>query len=283
MRTFAVAWRRAREAGGAVLLRIDDLDPQRSRAEFVSSAMEDLRWLGLAWDGEPWLQSGRGEAYRAAWAALVAAGCVYPCGCSRRELQEVATAPHEGAGVLLSEEQTDLPDVEPLYPGTCQPRWLPGEAEGEQERASWLEAGPEGRNWRFRINDGEPVEFADGGMGGQGFVAGREFGDFAVWRRDGVAAYQLATVVDDAAMGVTEVVRGADLLLSTARQMLLYRALFAGPNGLRAPAWWHCPLVVDGRGERLAKRSDGMSVRALRESGLSAEQVLHMAEEALVG
>ena len=123
-------------------------------------------------------------------------------------------------------------------------------------------AAPAGINWRFRVPDGEAIEFDDRHFGRQCFVAGRDFGDFLVWRRDDVPAYQLACVVDDAAMRITEVVRGADLLKSTARQILLYRAL-----GLEPPAWYHCPLIADSNGQRLAKRHDALSIRALREQG----------------
>ena len=284
VRTFAVA--RDLAAAGSLLLRIDDLDPQRSRAAFIQSAEQDLRWLGLRWDGEPWRQSLRGAAYRAAWEHLVASGFVYPCRCSRRDLAQSASAPHEPP-----HEQAAGMEDEPIYPGACRPAWmparlpsarsLPGPASlsatpaGSQDRAQWLAAGPDGSNWRFRVPPDEPVHWPDGALGPQTFIAGRHFGDFAVWRRDGVPAYQLATTVDDAAMQITEVVRGADLLLSTARQLLLYRAL-----GLSAPQWLHCPLVVDETGNRLAKRSDALSVRALRKQGLSPAAVLAMAEAA---
>ncbi len=214
--------------------------------------MVDLRWLGLGWDGEPWFQSGRGAAYLTAWERLVGGGWVYPCGCSRRDLAGAAGAPHEG-------------EEERVYPGTCRPPLRPGAA----ERDEWLRAGPAGRNWRFRVPEGFAVEWTDGGFGPQRFVAGRDFGDFGVWRRDGIPAYQLACVVDDAAMGITEVVRGADLLVSTARQVLLDRVLL-----WREPAWRHVPLVRDERGERLAKRADALSVRALREAGWKAGAVL---------
>jgi glutamyl-tRNA synthetase len=123
-------------------------------------------------------------------------------------------------------------------------------------------------NWRFRVPDEEAIAFEDSGIGAQGYTAGRDFADFVVWRRDDVPAYQLACVVDDAAMRITEVVRGADLLKSTARQLLLYRAL-----ELRSPEWHHCPLVRDARGQRLAKRSDALSLRALRERGMRPEDV----------
>ena len=125
---------------------------------------------------------------------------------------------------------------------------------------------PAGVNWRFRVPDGEEVGFSDLHLGPQKLIAGRDFGDFIVWRRDDVPAYQLAVVVDDAAMQITEVVRGADLLLSTARQLLLYRAL-----GLNPPAFYHCPLMTDDSGVRLAKRHDALSLRALRESGVAPE------------
>jgi glutamyl/glutaminyl-tRNA synthetase len=210
---------------------------------------------------------------------LVERGWVYPCRCSRRELAHIAGAPHDEvvAGLFGEVRDEAAATEEALYPGTCRPAWLPEAKAGAAEREGWLTAGPEGRNWRFRIPDGTLVEFEDGGCGPQRFVAGRDFGDFAVWRRDGVPAYQLATVVDDAEMGVTEVVRGADLLLSTARQVLLFQAL-----ELECPHWWHCPLVVDALGERLAKRADALSVRLLRERGLSAAAVMEMAKAARV-
>jgi glutamyl-tRNA synthetase len=282
VRTFATAWERARAAEGRVYLRMDDLDPERSRSEYAEAARQDLLWLGLGWDSLPaaspvsngvWFQGRRTAAYRAAWQQLVAAGYAYPCYCSRRDLRAAASAPHERA----QETTQPLPaDEEPLYPGTCRPAWLQDPTEtsaiGEAERQRWLSAGPDGANWRFHVPDAEEMAWSDTGFGPQHFVAGRDFGDFSLWRRDGVAAYQLATVVDDAAMGVTEVVRGADLLLSTARQLLLYRAL-----GLAVPAFHHCPLVVDAQGDRLAKRSDALAVRALREQGCTQEEVLALA------
>ncbi len=252
VRTFALARGRAR--GGVLRLRIDDLDRARSRAEYVDAAMQDLHWLGIAWQGELVFQSGRTELYRAAWERLTLAGLVYPCVCSRKDLAEAADAPHESGG-------------EPVYPGTCRPAAPPGDG----VRKRWASDGPGGRNWRFRVESGT-VAWHDGSAGAQAFTAGWHFGDFGVWRRDGWAAYQLASVADDAAMGVTEVVRGADLLLSTARQILLFRAL-----GAAVPAFSHVPLVLDAHGQRLAKRTDALSVRALREAGLSAADVLGMA------
>jgi glutamyl-tRNA synthetase len=151
-------------------------------------------------------------------------------------------------------------DDEPIYPGTCRPQ------PGSTLTANELQ---QGINWRFRVPDGEAIEFDDRNLGRQRFVAGRDFGDFVVWRRDGVPSYQLACVADDAAMGITEVVRGADLLKSTARQMLLNRAL-----GFENPAWFHCSLVVDHNGRRLAKRHDSLSLGALRQRGLTPMNIL---------
>ena len=284
VRTFARAAERARAAGGSLLLRIDDLDPGRSRAGYAAAAEEDLQWLRLRWDGEPWLQSRRYPAYRAAWEALIAGGHLYPCRCSRRDLLEAAAAPHEssartGEGTLRhGTGQNAEADAEPLYPGTCRPAWLPGEAAGSGDRERWLADGPDGVSWRFRVPADRDIAWPDGGFGPRRFRAGQQFGDFAVWRRDGVPAYQLATVADEAAMGITEVVRGADLLLSTARQLLLYQAL-----GLPAPAFFHCPLGLDERGGRLAKRADALSIRALRERGLSPAEVLRMAGDSRLG
>src|SRR5438874_8875514 len=193
---------------------------------------------------EHYSQSQRREFYLAAWRKLRDAGAIYPCTCSRKDLAASASAPHE------------LED-EPIYPGNCRDR---------NDGRSF--ENPAGVNWRFRVPDNEEIRFDDQRLGPQGYVAGHDFGDFIVWRRGDVTAYQLAVVVDDRAMKISEVVRGADLLKSTARQLLLYRAL-----GLEAPDFYHCDLVCDGRGERLAKRHDALSVRKLRESGWSAGQV----------
>jgi glutamyl-tRNA synthetase len=268
-RTFFAAWQRARKADGALVMRMEDLDPDRSKREYAEAAYEDLRWLGIDWDEgpdpggpfPPYEQSLRHESYLAAWRRLREGGFIYPCRCSRKDLAAALSAPHEAA----LRDQDPLDD-EPIYPGTCRPgtcRVLhaadPRDAAGEVEAA----------NWRFRVPDGEAVEFTDLNLGPQRFVAGVDFGDFIVWRRDGVPSYQLACVADDAAMGITEVVRGADLLKSTARQILLNRAL-----GFTEPSWFHCGLVVDQNGRRLAKRHDALSVRTLRQRGFTPEQVL---------
>ena len=270
VRTFLVAQQRARSQGGVLRLRIDDLDPGRSRAAFAAAAEEDLRWLGLEWAGAVWFQSRRGEAYREAWVRLVEAGWVYPCRCSRRDLRAAVAAPHEGAA--------RMPEDEPAYPGTCRPAWLPGERCGAQERAGWLADGPAGAELALPRAGRAAARLGGWGSGGRRVLCpGGISATLRCGGGTGVPAYQLAAVVDDAAMGITEVVRGADLLLSTARQLLIYDAL-----GLPAPGWYHCPLVLDGAGERLAKRADALSVRALRAQGLEPGEVVARARAAPV-
>jgi glutamyl/glutaminyl-tRNA synthetase len=257
-RTFWIAAQRAIANRGTLILRNEDLDPQRSRAEFAAAMMEDLRWLGIHWSEGPdvgglygpYEQSERRAHYREAWRRLREGGFIYPCRCSRKDLAQSASAPND----------PDTDD-EPVYPGTCR---------GWKDTEEFVE--PAGMNWRFRVPDGETIEFADMNLGRQRYVAGSDFGDFLVWRRDDVPAYQLAVVVDDAAMRVTEVVRGADLLKSTARQLLLLRALKCG-----APDYFHCELVRDAAGARLAKRQDALSIRHLRAGGMTPEKVLEMA------
>lgn len=263
--TFLAAAARARQANGTLVLRNDDLDQQRARPEFSRAMLEDLHWLGIEWQEGPDLggpygpysQSERQDFYLAAWRQLLRAGFLYPCRCSRKDLATAAAAPHENA------------DDEPNYPGTCRPLAPP-----PHERN--LAQPPHGTNWRFRVPDGEVIHFHDRHFGPQRFTAGTDFGDFLVWRRDGVPSYQLACVADDSAMRITEVVRGADLLKSTARQLLLYRAL-----DLQPPEWFHCPLLTDTTGERLAKRHDAQSLRALREQGHSPRDVIELISERL--
>jgi glutamyl-tRNA synthetase len=250
-RTFWTAQERARARGGTLILRNEDIDSTRFKLEFVAQMIEDLRWFGLEWSEgpdcggpfAPYNQSERMDFYRAALEKLRAGGWVYPCTCSRQDIRAATRAPHANE------------DDEPIYPGTCRERTI-SECRGQNF------------SWRFRVPDGETIAFTDGNCGGQKFVAGQDFGDFVVWRHDGVPAYQLACVVDDAAMGITEVVRGADLLVSTARQLLLYRAL-----GLPPPEFFHCELLCDESGRRLAKRHDALSLRAMREQGVSAAQL----------
>jgi glutamyl/glutaminyl-tRNA synthetase len=254
--TFWAASDRARNAAGKLLLRNEDLDPDRSRSEFVHAMLEDLAWLGIAWQPPMLSQSTRLPAYRAAFERLLAAGVVYPCICSRRDLAQMTQAPHE--------------DDEPIYSGRCRP--APGTV---------FQFDP-GANYRFRVPDGETVPFTDANLGPQSFTAGHDFGDFLVWRRSqpskaapavdlGLPSYQLACVVDDAFMGITEVVRGADLLRSTARQILLQRAL-----DLPLPAYFHAALLRDSNGLRLAKRHDALALRTLREQGLTPDDLRRM-------
>jgi glutamyl/glutaminyl-tRNA synthetase len=272
--TFHTAWQRARDANGTLVMRMEDLDAERSRSVYANAAYEDLHWLGIDWQEgpdvggpfAPYAQSERGEFYRAAWRRLFAGGFIYPCRCSRKDLASALSAPHEDA---------DLDD-EPIYPGICRPGTCRAPLHGAPFEASLAStASPGPMNWRFQVPDGEAIEFIDGNLGPQRFVAGIDFGDFLVWRRDGEPSYQLACVVDDAAMQITEVVRGRDLLKSTARQILLNRAL-----GYADPAWFHCRLVTDASGKRLAKRNDALSIRALREQGLTPGEVLKMQRHA---
>ncbi|MDB6126450.1 MAG: glutamyl-tRNA synthetase class Ic [Verrucomicrobia bacterium] len=256
-RTFWIAAERAKAAGGALVLRNEDLDAVRFRLDFVAAMIEDLRWLGLEWQEgpdiggpyAPYDQSQRLPIYRAALERLHAARLIFPCTRSRRDVLEAIGAPHEAAGA----------DDEPVYPKEFRP---PADAAlpplGDVINV----------NWRLRVPDGEEIAFVDQQFGLQRAVAGRDFGDFLVWRKDNVPSYQLACAVDDAAMKITEVVRGADLIKSTFRQLLIYRAL-AAP----APNFFHCPLMLDDRGERLAKRHDALSLRKLREQGMTPEEV----------
>lgn len=249
-RTFWIAFERARAANGKLWLRDEDLDPQRSRADFSQAMRDDLRWLGIAWDGEM-RQSERLPAYREAMQQLIQVGAVYPCRCSRKDLQQATQAPHEDT------------DDEPVYRGTCRLAHTAADA------ATQLLANT---NYRFRVPDGEDIRFTDEHAGPQFFTAGCEpsanFGDFLVWRKDGLPSYQLACVVDDAAMNISEVVRGQDLLKSTARQILLQRVL-----GYTRPSYYHCDLMRDAEGVRLAKRHDALSLRSMREAGFTPEQV----------
>jgi len=281
-RTFWTAYARARDAGGTLVMRVEDLDAERSKPEFTEAALEDLRWLGIRWQEGPgysspgraslekgspekatfeqaggaygpYFQSKRMGLYLDAFRKLQRRGYLYPCRCSRKDLASAASAPHEGVA--------GGPDEELLYPGTCRhmiadTTQLPGPTASRY--------GPSAANWRFRVNDGVAIEFEDRHLGPQRFVAGVDFGDFLEWRRDGVPSYQLACAVDDAAMAITEVVRGADLLKSTARQILLFRAL-----GVVPPSWYHCTLVADHNGQRLAKRHDALALRALRSRGIT--------------
>jgi glutamyl/glutaminyl-tRNA synthetase len=282
-RTFWIAAQRATERSGTLILRNEDLDSQRCQSTFVDAMVDDLHWLGVSWQEGPdcggpvgpYTQSERRDHYLSAWKRLRELGAIYPCTCSRKDVALSAGAPNDG-------------DDEPLYSGKCRPKAreeglqeargdgrlgrpaMPALSAVEGARPDRFEGAdsPAGFNWRFRVPDNEAISFIDQHLGPQTFVAGRDFGDFIVWRRDDVPAYQLAVVVDDAAMGISEVVRGADLLKSTVRQILLYRAL-----GLAIPDFYHCDLVRDETGIRLAKRHDSLSIRKLRELGWTPERV----------
>lgn len=264
-RTFAVAASRAGSAG--LVLRIEDLDRPRCREEFCEAAIDDLRWLGIEWTEGPdvggphasYRQSERTAWYLEIWRRLEAAGVIYPSPHSRRDVDEASTAPHEpmpgdaDAGPHAGLE----PDAEPIFPARLRP-------------VSWgRAAAPGGVAWRFRVPDGRVIEFDDALAGRVRRTAGVDFGDFVVWRRDDLPAYELAVVADDHAMEIAEVVRGEDLLTSTARQLLLYEAL-----SWAAPAFCHVPLMRDADGRRLAKRTGGLSIRDLRSRGFSRSDAL---------
>ena len=228
---------------------------------------DDLKWFDFDWQegpdcgGQftPYNQSERMNSYRAALDQLRATGLIYPCTCSRKDIAAAAHAPH-------AED-----DDEPIYAGTCRPTQSSTlhveicKLDDRAEQPATFNLKPSNRfSWRFKVPDGETISFTDNNLGPQSFVAGKDFGDFVIWRHDDVPAYQLACVADDAAMQISEVVRGADLLVSTARQILLYRAI-----GLRVPEFFHCTLMTDDAGVRLAKRHDALSLRKLRELGES--------------
>ena len=238
-----LAWLSAKQAGGRVVLRIEDLDAERCPARFARQLEEDLRWLGLVWDEGgadggpcgPYCQSQRAELYLRYFEKLRAAGLVYPCFCSRSQLH-AASAPHRADGT-------------PVYGGTCR-GLAPAEiAQKSKQRPP---------AWRLRVPE-DTIAFQDGHLGPYSEYLPRDCGDFVLRRGDGVFAYQLAVVVDDALMGVTQVVRGADLLQSTPRQLLLYRLL-----GLPAPQFYHLPLLLAADGRRLSKRDGDVSLEQLQ-------------------
>ncbi|HEU0016397.1 MAG TPA: tRNA glutamyl-Q(34) synthetase GluQRS [Longimicrobium sp.] len=256
-RTALLAWLHARAAGGAFVMRVEDLDFGRVRPGLMEQQLAELRWLGLDWDEgpdaggpfAPYVQSQRQERYEQALRRLAERGMLFECSCSRRDIAAAASAPHAG-------------EEGPRYPGTCRERIV-------DPRVPSLTA--HGRSlFALRLRtEGDEVCFDDGLAGRCCFDPSAETGDFVVRRKDGVAAYQIAVVVDDAAMGITHVVRGADLLSSTARQILLYRAL-----ELPIPHFLHVPLLLGPDGERLAKRHGAVSLSDLRASGVRPESVV---------
>jgi len=250
-RSFLVNWLLARQNGWKILLRIEDLDGPRIKAGAAEQAIEDLRWLGLDWDEGPLNQSSRLPFYTEAIQGLLEQGCAYPCTCSRREIEQAASAPH-------SEE------CAAIYPGTCRDRFATIE---EARRKSGREPAI-----RFAVPD-ETLTIHDQLRGDVAFNLARQLGDFVIAKNDGTPAYQLAVVVDDAQMNVTQVVRGDDLLDSTPRQALLYRALGWSH---RLPAYTHLPLVIGPDGRRLAKRHGDTRLSAYRQRGVPAVKLLQM-------
>jgi glutamyl-tRNA synthetase len=244
-RTFLIAWLAVRAAGGRITLRIEDIDASRVRPGATETAIADLRWLGLDWDSGPVLQSERLASYADALERLKAAEQVYPCTCTRADIARAASAPHAD-------------DQGPSYPGTCSKRSAADAARlGDQPFA-----------WRFRVRD-EEVSWDDGLLGTMRVNAARCGGDFVVGRSTGEPAYQLAVVHDDATMGITQVVRGDDLVSSTPRQILLYRAL-----GWEPPEFVHVPLVIGPDGRRLAKRNNAIKLATLRARGIDVRALV---------
>lgn len=251
-RTFLIAWWYTRSRAGDVLLRIEDLDAERSDPKFVAATQRDLEWLGLDWDGPPTVQSEHLERFDAAARALAEGGAAYACVCTRGDLRTAQSAPQLG-------------DSEPRYPGTCRGRFASlADAERETGRRAGL---------RLQVAPGR-VTFRDELCGEFTSDVAAEVGDFLIARRGGAPSYQLAVSVDDAASGVTEVVRGSDLLASAARQWHVQNAL-----GLAHPRWVHVPIVTDASGRRLAKRADDLSLTELRERGVAPEAIVRWAAE----
>lgn len=246
-RSFLLAWWQARSRGGRLVMRMEDLDGPRCEQRFVDQALDDLEWLGIDWDGPVVLQSTGLPRFVEAIERLLRTGAAYPCVCSRGEIRAAQSAPQQGT-------------AEPRYPGTCRGRFAtPAQALAETGRDAGV---------RFRVPPGNVV-VDDRFAGTHDFDVEGFVGDFLIGRRDGAPAYQLAVVLDDAEQGVTEIVRGDDLLPSAARQILLQRAL-----GLPAVDYYHVPLVVDETGRRLAKRHDDLSLRHLRETGVDPRAVV---------
>jgi glutamyl-tRNA synthetase len=257
-RTFWIAGERARQYGGQLVMRNEDLDRDRCRPEYARAMLEDLRWFGLIWNEgpdvggpyAPYSQSERMSSYLETWHSLQRNGWIYPSPHSRKDVQAALTAPHDEGG-------------ESVFPAELRPPIGAGKQVDD----------PGAVNWRFRVPEGRTIVFHDGRLGEIRRTAGVDFGDFLVWRKDGFPSYELAVVADDHAMQISEVVRGEDLLTSTARQLLLYEAL-----GWQSPTFYHCPLLRDGAGQRLAKRTAALALRELRSQGRTPEEIRESAD-----
>jgi len=245
-RTFLLAYWHIRSRGGTLLMRMEDLDGPRAEQRFADAAVRDLEWLGLDWDGEVYLQSSGLDRLNSAVSSLIAGGKAYPCVCSRGDILRAQSAPHG--------------ESEPRYPGTCRGLYRSfAEAEAKTGRAAGA---------RLLVPEGE-LTLDDGFAGRRTWNVARDVGDFLIAKRDKAPAYQLAVVVDDAAQGVTEVLRGDDLLSSAARQWYVQQAL-----ELPHPAWFHLPLVTDASGRRLAKREADLSLAELRARGTDPRAIV---------
>lgn len=257
LRTALLAWLYARRAGGQFVLRIEDLDLPRVRAHSAERMLSDLRWLGLDWDEgpdcggpyAPYVQSQRIDLYQHYLQRLQGAGLIYPCYCSRAEIAHAASAPQQGV------------DEGPRYPGTCRNL--------TQTQRRQHEASGRRPSLRFRVADERSVSFTDLTAGPITQHVQQAIGDFIVRRSDGIFAYQFAVVVDDALMHINQIVRGADLLSSTARQILLYEAL-----GFPTPTFAHVPLMLDEQGKRLSKREQSAGLEPLRAAGATSAQIV---------
>ncbi len=247
-RTFLLNHLLAERLGWRVQMRVEDLDHPRVKTGSDRQALEELAWLGLRWNTPVVYQSDRTDRYAAALEHLRQAGWAYPCTCTRKDVEQAASAPHRDDGQLA-------------YPGTCRDRW---ESAEHARRGTGREPA-----WRVRVDD-EPIHFTDAFAGPQAIRLESSCGDFPIFKRDGSAAYQLAVVVDDADAGVDAIVRGDDLLDSTPRQIHLRRLLGLSPE----PRYWHFPLVIGPDGRRLAKRHGDTRIDAYRQTGTPAERML---------
>jgi len=250
--TFVVNWALARKLGWRVVLRMEDLDRDRVKPGAVAEALAVMRWLGLDWDEGPVYQSADLSPYAEALGSLRERGLIYPCSATRKQIEQALSAPNEG-------------DDETRYPGIHRP------ASGRHDPAASDPALLERSDyaWRLIVPDG-PIGFLDQVQGQQSVDVQAQVGDFAVATKAGLPAYQLAVVVDDARQGVTDVVRGDDLISSTPRQVLLYELLGLGP----VPRYWHLPLVRGGAGRRLAKRDGSVRLTSYMHAGVAGERVL---------